>query len=351
MAFVKIPSKIIYGSKSFTDFYYGYGDSGDRGNYIFQVKDSNNNTVYIMTDGFLKYELSGDNNLGTLEYADQQYGGEPCFIGGNWKCYYCPSKEKWILTQNAPWFGYIPKTTVDTYYDTDISAYEYNYEGDIWWEAGSLNTTPFEGQEAGRFTFGIGSSTAAEYGLSQYSDITYILTGGVANTYSKLSSGNGPCGVYENGRYVGYPTWSYPKGSSTSYVVKYGYNKWYNLEYVNIRRIDDEYLDSRWRGYLAVEFGQPNLDTDRGWYATLTQPTVGSDFTLHFFHWVWTDPDDHEQGGSIVQEDSYTDPEGETISKPDITVSWDSIRNQYTVPISGGKLLTVIDMVEAAIWR
>ena len=340
MAFVKVPSKIIYGSKSFTDFYYGDG-------YIFDIRDSNNQHVWIMTNSFLSYSLSGD--MGTLDYAGEQYGGEPCFSGNGWKLYYCPSMSKWILTQNAPWWGYVPKTRIDAYYDTDLSSYEYDYEGDLWWESTSLNTTPFEGAEAGTFTFGVKWSD--EWGLSNYTSVEYRLSGDVGIPYSKLSAGSGPCGVYENGKYVGYPQWHYTLDNLTRYVVKYGDDSWYGLEYINIRYIDDERLDTRWRGYLAVEYGFPNLDTNRGWYAILTEPVVGSDFTLVFFHWVWNNPDDHDEGGEIVQESSWEDAEGVTHSKPDITVSWDDVKTQNNVAVDKAKLLTKVDMFEAAIWR
>ncbi len=349
MAFVRIPSKIIYGSKSFVDFYYGYGDV-DRGNYIFKVPlESGSSDSYIMTNSFLKYKLSGE--MGELPYAEQQYGGEPCFEGSGWKCYYCPAWGKWILTQNAPWWGYIPRTTVDTSYDTATSAYEYDYNGDLWWESTSLNITPISGVVAGTFTFGIDASTANRYGLSDEADTTYEMQGGIANTYSKLVSGSGPCGTYDNGKYVGYPQWNYTLNLVTGHIVKYGDDKWYGLQYENIRYIGDERLDTRWKGYVLVEYGFPNLDTERGWYATINEPEIGSNITLNFFHWVWDNPDDHDEGGSVVQESSWTDPEGHTYSRPDITASWDEVKDQYSVDVERTKLITKIDMVEAAIWR
>lgn len=347
MAFVKIPSKIIYGSKSFVDFYYGYGNE-DSGNYIFEITGSGYRT-FLMTNGFVRFELSG--NMGSLGYSSQQYGGEPCFEGSGWKCYFCPSLDKWILMQDAPWYGYIPRTTVNTYYNTDTSAYEYDYRGDLWWESASLNTTPVSGEVAGTFTFGFDASTAARYGLSTEAETTYEITGGIVNAIGELTSGTGPCGTYSNGKYVGYPQWSYTLNDLNQYIVKYGDDKWYGLQYESILYIEDERLDTRWRGYVATEYGFPNLDTNRGWYATLSEPTVGNDITLNFFHWVWDDPEDHDEGGSIVQESSWTDAEGHTFSRPDITASWDDIQDQYSVGVDRTKLLTRIDMGEAAIWR
>lgn len=352
MGFVKMPNKIIYGSKSFVDFYKWVGDDSNwnGGSYIFNV-----NGEWVMTDSFLKFKFIGDNGLGTLNYAGQEYGGEPCFEGNGWKCYFCPSMGKWILTQNAPWFGYIPKTKVTTYYDVD-DGYSYDYDGDLWWEASSVNTTPYgDDDDVGTFEFGIDSSKAADYGLTQYSSITYTLTGDIDNyNVWKHLSGVAPCGTYQGDLYVGYPTWTYTgKNNATHYILKYGSDKWYNLQYVRTRYIDEEYLSTRYTDYVAPEFGMPNLDTERGWYATgsTTPPTPQNNFTLHWFHWVWTDPDDHDQGGSIVQETSWTDDDDVVHPMPDKTVSWERIRGLSELSIANGNVLTAIDMVEAAIWR
>lgn len=348
MGFVSIPSKIIYGSKSFTDFYKWIGDSSgfNGGDHIFYI-----NNQYVMTNGFISFEFTGDNSLGTLAYAGTQYGGEPCFSGNGWKLYYCPTKGKWILMQNAPFYGYVPKTQVRvTYYDGD---YEYDYRGDIWWESSTINTTPFGNNTAvGTFTFGIDSTTASEWGLTQYSSVTYTLTGDISNQYWMHLTGVGPCGTYEDGIWVGFPTWTYlTSDNQTKYVIKSGDSKWFNLQYINTRYIEDERLSTRWRGYIIPDFGRPNLDTERGWYATLTEPEVESNFTMNWYHWVWNDPEDHDEGGSIVQESSWTDSEGNTHSMPDKTITWDSIRNDVNLPIAKGNILTVIDMAEAAIWR
>lgn len=350
MGFAKIPSKVIYGSKSFVDFYKFVGDDDDwsGGDYIFYI-----NGDYVMTQGFIKFKFTGDNGLGDLEYDNEQYGGEPCFTGGSsWKLYYCPSRGKWILTQNAPFYGYMPKTDVRvTYYDGN---YEYDYRGDLWWESSTLNTTPYgDNKTGGTFTFGIDSSTASEWGLTQYSSITYTLAGDIGNyQYWKRLSGSGACGLYEGNFYVGYPTWTYLTNTQqTRYVVKYGTSKWYNLEYINTRYIDDEYLRTRWRGYIIPEFGRPNLDTERGWYATQTEPTAGSNFTLQWYHWVWTDPDDHDEGGSVVQESSWTDDDDVVHPMPDKTITWKEVADTTSLPIPKGNIMTVIDVAEAAIWR
>ena len=349
MGFVKVPSKVIYGSKSFVDFYKWVGDGTDweGGGYIFNI-----NGDWVMTDSFIKFKFIGDNSLGTLTYADEQYGGEPCFEGNGWKCYYCPTKGKWILTQNAPWFGYVPKTEVRvSYYDGD---YEYDYRGDLWWEASTINTTPYGDNTAvGTFTFGIPSAIAAEWDLTQYSSITYTLTGDIDNyQHWNHLSGYAPCGTYEGGFWVGYPTWTFTGADSrTKYVVKYGGDKWFDLQYINTRYIDDEYLSTRWRGFIIPELGRPNLDTERGWYATPDEPVAESDFTMQWYHWVWNDPEDHDEGGSVVQESSWTDPEGVVHNMPDKTITWDSIRDLTGLPIARGLIMTHVDMAEVAIWR
>ena len=351
MGFAKIPAKVIYGSKSFVDFYKWVGETDydfPGGDYIFNI-----NGDWVMTQGFIKFKFTGDNSLGDLEYDNEQYGGEPCFTGGSsWKLYYCPSRGKWILTQNAPFYGYMPKTDVRvTYYDGN---YEYDYRGDLWWESSTLNTTPYgDNTTGGTFTFGIDSNLASEWGLSQYSDITYTLSGDIGNyQYWKKLSGYGVCGTYQGNIYVGYPVWTYQNNNNqTRYVVKYGTNKWYNIEYIRTRYIDDEYLPSRWMGYVIPDFGRPNLDTERGWYACQNLPTINSNFTMQWYHWVWNDPDDHDEGGSVVQESSWTDSEGVVHPMPDKTITWSEIADTTSLPISKGNVMTSIYMSEAAIWR
>lgn len=356
MSYRKIPAKIIYGSKSIQDYYEGF--DGDSGYYLFQVKDPQGGTPWIMTESFLSFSFT--DSAGTISglYRIGDYDGEPSYTStsGGWMLYYVASMGKWILMQNAPYYGYIPRTTAeaDTDYDTGVTTY--TYTGDIWWEATSFDTMPYNGATAGTFNFALTSWQSTYTNLSQYASIVHTFTGDVSSTYyKKIISGSGPAGVYEGGRVVGISEWTFTWKSRTQRIIKYGddYREWMNLtRYRNIRYVEDHYLNTRWTGWVAEStLGAPNADPEKGFYAVESEPIPTNNFTLKWFHFVPDDPDDPDSDGDIVQEDSWTDKDGVVHQMPNITVTWDDVKSYNTTNINKLRILGKVPVCEVAIWR
>lgn len=356
MSFVKIPNKIHYGSKSITDHYTGIGD--DNGTYIFKVptNESGSQFTHVKLNYWLTYVFTDSEGL-TWEDAEHETGGEPCFQASNgWMLYYVPSLSKWIMMQNASWWGYIPRTTAESYTDPDTHVTEYTYNGDIWWEATSLNTMPWNGAVAGTFTFGLDGWSSRYTDLSVYEDVTHTLSGDVGNPKSLLVSGSGPTGIYDDNTYVGFPEWNYTYQSRpTTYITHYGDDdgEWANLtRYRNIRYVDEHYLTTRWSGWVASDIlGAPNAETNRGFYATPDEPQVQQNFTLKWYHFVPDDPDDPESDGIIQHDTSWTDDGGVVHQMPDVTVTWVGVQSEYGVHVPLVNINKRIAMAEAAIWR
>ena len=357
MSYMKIPNKVFFGSASFVDHYVGEDD--DYGGYLFKINLGGGDFTHVKTSGFIQYELSDSTGLtwqSTQGYGMcQEVGGEPVFFSGNWKLYYVPSLAKWIMMENPPWIGYIPRTTASFYTDPDTGVTEYTYEGDIWWESSSLKTTPWNGELAGNFIFGMDGWSSRYPDLSTYEGITHSLSGDVANKVATVLSGSGPTGMYSDGSWIGFPEWYYTYNGTNTYITKYGSgdSQYTNLQkYNRLRYLDGHYLTTRWTGWVATNIlGAPNAYTNKGFYATTTEPEVTQNFTLQWYHFVPDDPDDPDSDGVIQHDSSWTDDDGVVHNMPDITVTWDRIRDAWSVHVSQNRIVKKVAFCEAAIWR
>ena len=357
MGFMHIPSRLHYGSKDIVDFYEGVGN--DSGYWLFKMP----NDKYIMRYGELSFTFTDTSSspIDNLQYAGVEVGGEPGYQGpnGTWKMYYVPSFAKWIIIRNAPYWGYIPSASAyaDSDYDTGVTTF--TYTGDLWWECSTINTMPYDGQTVGNFTFALRGYTSDYPDLQQYANMTHNLTGDISQPYYKIKSGNGPTGVYDNDKYVGYPEWIYRYNGTNKYLTHYGDSNydWQGLQRYSINRIEGRDLNDSWTGWVAIDtLGAPNADTTKGFYAWIgdnprNPPEPESDITFKWYHFVPDDPDDPESAGDIVQDNSYVDDRGVSHSMPDIEVTW----RKYTTPVSTHvprlRIIGKLAMCEAAIWR
>lgn len=361
MSFIKIPNRIHYGSKSIEDYYRGVSEN--YGEYLYKIPTGTDTFKYVKTQSLLSFTFTDSYQNWEFQYTGYDCGGEPVFgYGSNWryKIYFIPSWSKWILIENAPWIGYIPRSTAEQDTDPDTHQTTYTYTGDIWWESSTFNTMPYDNAVAGTFTFGLSSWVSRFPDLAQYDNITHTITGDVTAPVAKLVSGYGPTGKYDDGTFVGFPEWRYTHNNGYKYIVKYGdrYSDWRNLErYRNLRYVDDKSLSTTWTGWVATEImGEPNANPTGGFYAyvgsnPIDPPDIENDITFQWYHFVPDDPDDPESYG-VLQHDAYwEDEDGNRHNMPDIVASWRGIMNEHSVHIGLSKIVSKICMGEAAIWR
>lgn len=349
MAFRQIPAKVSYGDQAITDYYEGVGV--ETGLYLFQVRDGNRD-VYVMTTQFLDFELTDGGSTGLPRFVRTgEYGGKACFAGlQDWLIYYLPSRQKWILTQAAPAVGYIPSTAATASYNESTGNIVYTYAGDIWWEAdpSSVNTMPYDGAEFGTFTFPLSGYVSQFPSLAPYASTTYRIVGDVAGAKYKLSSGDGPYGLYGNNMFVGIPEWSYT-ADDLVWISQYPANEYVNLEEYSIRQVEGIQVPL-WQGLVATALGAPNADTTRGWYATTDKPPA-QDWPLKWYHFVPTYPETPELGGVVRHDEGWEDEGGEFHPMPDITVTWAGVKSLDDAHISVARGKDRVYMAEAAIWR
>lgn len=352
MAFVRIPQKTVYGSQALTEMW-----EDEYGHYLFQLK-KNGDDVWVMTPSYPTWRLTDEN--GHLQPMTQlgQVNGETRWRETNgWNLYYVPSMAKWVIIRNPPYEGYVPSTAATASTDPDTGTTTYEYQGDVWFECQTIDTMPYDGSDVGTFTLAAALSGSANLypQLAPYANWTIHLVGttypaAVERTDGSGDGRSGPQGVYGD-TFVGFPEWSYTWAGKTKYVSEYAYRNFTGLRRVSTRSVDDRNLTDRFTGWVAEDTIGPITVAPHGFYASLAQPPIESNFTLQWYHFVPDDPEDEESPGNMVHATSWIDDEGVEHQTPDITCTWLGVMGLARAHVSKARRTVRRSVTEAAIWR
>lgn len=277
-----------------TEVISGYYIRDDWQSMLLSVDNSNYDDLFVSEDCVIKFKVTSDETGDMEMQMEGDIDGYPYYSGEEWNLWH--SGDTWILSKigEGPNLGEPP--IADYKYDTTLSTYV--YDGDEYY-TGEFNYRCLEG-EAGTFRHNLSSG------------VTITLSAVWPDNFHKRISGvaGEEVGTYSGGYSVGFAEWTASHLGDTYYIHRIRTiprRKFGHLHYFTTASLEDATLDNNISGYYHDELGQPNFDTEQGFYfhegTSDSIPITTQSYILRWCHYVPDEPPEGEtesQSGSFI---------------------------------------------------